>query len=126
MLISDVTFHSLLLLLVFSQHLTLKHWLYIIYLLIYLFIVPFLLECKLHEGRNLILLSAVSPAPRKGSGIVCIRWLLLLLLVSVKVTQSCQTLCDSLDYTVHGILQAKILDWVAFPFFQNGNHRLLI
>ena len=28
----------------------------------------------------------------------------------VKVTQSC------LDYTVHGILQARILVWVAFPF----------
>ena len=25
--------------------------------------------------------------------------------------------CDSMDYTVHGILQARILEWVAFPFF---------
>ena len=24
--------------------------------------------------------------------------------------------CDPLDYTVHGILQARILEWVAFPF----------
>ena len=24
------------------------------------------------------------------------------------------TLCDPLDYTVHGILQARILEWVAF------------
>ena len=23
---------------------------------------------------------------------------------------------DSMDYTVHGILQARILEWVAFPF----------
>ena len=26
-------------------------------------------------------------------------------------------LCDPMDYTVHGILQARILEWVAFPFF---------
>ena len=31
-----------------------------------------------------------------------------------KVTQSCQTLCKPLDYTVHGILQARILEWI-FP-----------
>ena len=34
----------------------------------------------------------------------------------VKVTQSCLTICDPMDYTVHGILQARILEWVAFPF----------
>ena len=33
-----------------------------------------------------------------------------------KVTQSCLTLCDPMDYTVHGILQARILERVAFPF----------
>ena len=33
----------------------------------------------------------------------------------VKVTQSCPTLCDPMDYTVHGIFQARILEWVAFP-----------
>ena len=33
----------------------------------------------------------------------------------VKVTQSCPTLCDPMDYTVHGILQARILQWGAFP-----------
>ena len=36
--------------------------------------------------------------------------------VKVKVAQSCPTLCDPMDYTVHGILQARILEWVAFPF----------
>ena len=35
---------------------------------------------------------------------------------TVKVTQSCLTLCNPVDYTVHGILQARILEWVAFPF----------
>ena len=33
----------------------------------------------------------------------------------VKVVQSCLTLCDPMDYTVLGILQARILEWVAFP-----------
>ena len=40
----------------------------------------------------------------------------LLNLLKVKVTQSCLTLCDPMDYTVHGILQARMLEWVAFPF----------
>ena len=33
----------------------------------------------------------------------------------VKVAQLCPTLCNPMDYTVHGILQARILQWVAFP-----------
>ena len=36
----------------------------------------------------------------------------------VKVTQSCRTLCDPMDYTVHGILQARILEWVVFSLLQ--------
>ena len=36
--------------------------------------------------------------------------------VKVKVTQSCLTLCDPMNYTVHRIIQARILEWVAFPF----------
>ena len=34
----------------------------------------------------------------------------------VKVSQLCLTLCDCTDYTVHRILQARILEWVGFPF----------
>ena len=34
----------------------------------------------------------------------------------VKGAPSCLTLCDHMDSTVHGILQARILEWVAFPF----------
>ena len=40
---------------------------------------------------------------------------------SAKVTQSCLTLCDPMDYTVHGILQARILEWVAFPFSKGAS-----
>ena len=39
----------------------------------------------------------------------------------VKVTQSCPTLCDPVDYTVHGILQARILEWVSFPFSRGSS-----
>ena len=30
--------------------------------------------------------------------------------------QSYPTLCNSIDYTVHEIFQARLLEWVAFPF----------
>jgi len=40
---------------------------------------------------------------------------------SLKSLQSCQTLCEPMDYSlpgssVHGILQARILEWVAISF----------
>ena len=39
----------------------------------------------------------------------------------MKVAQSCPTLCDPMDYIVHGILQARILEWVAFPFSRGSS-----
>ena len=39
----------------------------------------------------------------------------------VKVAQLCLTLCDPMDYTVHEILQARILEWVAFPFSRESS-----
>ena len=34
----------------------------------------------------------------------------------------CPTLCDPKDYIVHGILQAKTLEfWVAFPFSRGSS-----
>ena len=46
--------------------------------------------------------------------------------ISVLVTQSCPTLCDPMDCSppgssVHGILQAEILDWVAIPFSRRSS-----
>ena len=43
------------------------------------------------------------------------------MVVAVLVTQLCSTLCDPMDCSlpgssVHGILQARILEWVAIPF----------
>ena len=37
----------------------------------------------------------------------------------VKVARPCPTLFDPKDYTVHGILQARILEWVAIPLESN-------
>ena len=42
-------------------------------------------------------------------------------IVKVEVAQSCPTLCDPRDYTVCGILQARILEWVAFPFSRGSS-----
>ena len=41
--------------------------------------------------------------------------------MKVKVTQSCPALCDPTDYTVHGILQARILERVAFPLSRGSS-----
>ena len=41
--------------------------------------------------------------------------------LKVKVAQLCQTLHDPLYYTVHGILQARILEWVAFPLSRGSS-----
>ena len=41
--------------------------------------------------------------------------------LKVKVTQSCWTLFHPIDYTVHGIFQARILESVAFPFFRESS-----
>ena len=40
---------------------------------------------------------------------------------AVQVAQSCPTLCDPMDYTVHGSLQVRILTWVAFPFCRGSS-----
>ena len=42
------------------------------------------------------------------------------------VTQSCLTLCDPVDcipprFSVHGILQARILEWIIIPFSKGSS-----
>ena len=41
--------------------------------------------------------------------------------LKVKGTQSCRTLWDPMDYTVHRILQARMLEWVAFLFSRGSS-----
>ena len=61
-----------------------------------------------------------SPGKSTGVGCYC-----LLQCIKVKseseVAQSCLTLCDLMDYTVHGILPARILVWVAVPFSRGSS-----
>ena len=44
-----------------------------------------------------------------------------MILVKVKVAQSCPTRCNPIDYTVSGILQARILEREAFPSSRGSN-----
>ena len=51
---------------------------------------------------------------------------LLVFTVCVSVTQLCPTRCDPMDCSppgtcVHGILQARILEWVALPFSRESS-----
>ena len=51
-----------------------------------------------------------------------LNWISFLKVVKVLVAQSCLTLCDPMDcrplgFSFHRILQARILEWVAIPFF---------
>ena len=39
----------------------------------------------------------------------------------VKVAELCPTLCNPMDYTLHGILQARLLEWVAVPFSRESS-----
>ena len=44
-----------------------------------------------------------------------------------EVTQLCLTLCDPMDWSlpessIHGIFQARILEWVAISFFRRSSH----
>ena len=41
--------------------------------------------------------------------------------MKVTVTHLHLSLCERLDSTVHGILQARILEWVAVPFFRGSS-----
>ena len=59
-------------------------------------------------------------ASRVRLGFIPNKWLFNLWM-KVLVVQSCPTLCNCMDCSlpgsfVHGILQARILEWVAFPF----------
>ena len=46
--------------------------------------------------------------------------------MKILVTQSCPVLCDSMDrslpgFSVHGIIQARILEWVVTPFSRRSS-----
>ena len=39
----------------------------------------------------------------------------------VKVAQLCPTIFNPMDYIVHGILQGRILEWIAIPFSKGSS-----
>ena len=55
----------------------------------------------------------ISSPTKDGTQVPCIG--------SQREGRSCPTLCDPMDYTVHGILQARILEWVPFPFSRGSS-----
>ena len=61
-------------------------------------------------------------SPGKNTGVGCYFFLQCMKAKSEsEVTQSCPTLCDPMDCSlpgssVHGISQARVLEWVAFAF----------
>ena len=62
---------------------------------------------RMEHGPRMFILQG--PFPPRGSGLA---------LLVIAVSQSCLTLCDPMDHSpqgssVHGILQARILEWVA-------------
>ena len=78
------------------------------------------------------LLQGIFPTQGSNPGLSQHRWILYSLrhqgslimkavAAAAKLLQLCPTLCDPMDYTVHGILQARILDWVAFPFSRGSS-----
>ena len=52
---------------------------------------------------------------------IFLHYIFIYMKVKVKVAQSCLTLCNPMEYTVHGILQARILEWVALPFSRGSS-----
>ena len=68
------------------------------------------------------LLQGIFPTQGSNPGLLHCRWILYQLSsLKVKVAQLFPTLCDFMDYTVHGILQARILEWIAFPFSRRSS-----
>ena len=55
------------------------------------------------------------PGNSTGVGCHC------LLQMKVKVSHSCLTLWHPMNYTIHGILQVRILEWIAFPFSRGSS-----
>ena len=53
--------------------------------------------------------------------VLCTAKMLCIISVKVKVAQSCPALCNLMDSTVNGIFQARILEWVVFPFSRGSS-----
>ena len=66
---------------------------------------------------SLFLLQGIFRIQGSNPGLLQRKWILYQpSSLKVKVAQLCLTLCNTMDCIGHGILQARILEWVAFPF----------
>ena len=79
--------------------------------------------CTLSAQLGTVLLSSYSHSipmyckiQRHYSTLIESRRFCISMQIYTKVTWSCLTLCNPIDCIVNGILQARILEWVAFPF----------
>ena len=70
-----------------------------------------LLSKDVIKFENSVLLKYYPPPKKALEGSMKCR-----LSLKVKVAQLCPTLCNPMVYTVYGILQARIPEWVAFSF----------
>ena len=66
--------------------------------------------------QHLFMIKTLQKMGIEGTYLNIVKATYVIVKVKLKVAQLCLTLCNSMDYTVHGILQARILEWVAFPF----------
>ena len=87
------------------------------------FVVDFLPKSQCLLISWLWSLSAMILEPKKIKSVTSV-WILIK--VKVSVAQSCLTLWDSVDCSlpgssVHGILQVRILEWVAIPFSRGSS-----
>ena len=69
-------------------------------------------------GRPGVLQSTGSQSQTRLSDWTELNWIILSD-IFLRVAQLCPTLCDLMDYTVHGILQARILKWVSPSLLQS-------
>ena len=81
-------------------------------------------QCKVHKNAQLILAMSIN-FPHHTVLASATGYLKLPFMCMCLVTQSYLTLCDPTDHrltgsSVHGILQARILEWVAMPSFRGS------
>ena len=87
------------------------------------FVIDFLSKSQCLLISWLWSLSAMILEPKKIKSVTSV-WILIK--VKVSIAQSCLTLWDSVDCSflgssVHGILQVRILEWVAIPFSRGSS-----
>ena len=97
---------------------TYNHLMYLLLLLIHLSVAYTPGGLSVHKGRRSYLPRSLHYPCAYTSA-----WYIKCLIVCAKLLQLCPTLCDPMDCSlqgssVHGIFQARILEWLAIPFFR--------